>query len=97
MACYVNDSERKSFLFQLDLHEKYTPDSRRGLIIGKNRWGPQFGKGLDLSIANECDKNDNSMSRFPGTYNLQDRPYPSGQESIASFCGATNSYKFKVV
>ena len=47
----VNDSARKAFLIQLDLHQIYKPINDEFLITCNVGCGPVFGKGRDLVIA----------------------------------------------
>ena len=37
--------------------------------------GPIFGQGPDLSIANQCDKNEESSATFPYSFNNEEKTY----------------------
>ena len=49
---YVDDPAKRTFLFQLDLHQIFKPISGESLIACKHYRGPIFGKG-DLQIVDE--------------------------------------------
>ena len=67
------------------------------LICCQKSSGPAFGWN-DLVIADRCDINAYSLSDFPCTYNRQGSAYKQdSQESRASFSGATQGLKFKVI
>ena len=69
---YVSDSERRSFLLQLDLRQKFLPFRDKHLIYCEDNWGPDFGGGWDLHIGNECNINQHSSkSIIGGTYNIE--------------------------
>ena len=67
----VCDSGRKSFLFSLDTMEKYVPQSDNDLIFCHAKYGPTFGKGNDLYIADSCWGSNLSYTNFPSTYNRE--------------------------
>jgi hypothetical protein len=93
---YVNDKERRAWLLQLDLLQKMVPQSDSSLIYCNSSYGPTFGGGHDLYIADSCHAN-NSYTDFPGSYNREDgSKYTRGQESYTAFTGATGGYFFKV-
>jgi hypothetical protein len=94
---YVNDKERRAWLLQLDLLQKMVPQSDDHLIYCNSSWGPIFGSGHDLKIANSCHANNNSCANFPTSYNREDgSKYTNGQESYTAFSGATGGKNFKV-
>ena len=69
----VQDSQRRAFLFSLDMKEKFVPNSD-SLIVNKSHRGPIFGfkMGTDLCIADQCNNNDDSYSCFPADYNREE-------------------------
>ena len=54
------------------------------LIIPENalqnsqNFGPVFG-GCDIALSDQCDKNSNSRSNFPYSYNFSSKPYIKNQ------------------
>ena len=73
-----------SFLFSLDKKLKYPPKNPAVpiyAVFDKSLYGPTFGGGYDLYIADGCMNNENSLS-CPSSYDIKD-----------SFSGST---KFKV-
>jgi hypothetical protein len=47
------------------------PVSDQDLIFNEAKCGPVFGRGNDLCIANNCDKNRLSFANIPTTYNRE--------------------------
>jgi hypothetical protein len=94
----VADPSRLTFLLQLDLKEKMT------LIQGKEKYtiyddlsyGPVFGGGYDICIADNCNSNMDSHAYFPVSYNCGFK-YQNNQESWTAFCGATKGKNFRVI
>jgi hypothetical protein len=96
-AGYVQDEGRKTFLLQLDICQKMVPVSDSCLIYCNTAYGPTFGGGNDLYIADICHSSPSSYSVFPHTYNVESgEKYSPGQESIKIFSGASQSKYFKV-
>ena len=65
----MNDNGKNTFLLSLDLKEKYVPINANNLIQCNTGYGPIFGGGHDLVIANQCNANANSYANFPYAYN----------------------------
>ena len=61
----VCDGEKKSFIFSLNLMEKFSPVSGKNLLCLRKDWGPMFGYNGDLWIADQCHNNKNSLVQFP--------------------------------
>ncbi len=60
------------------------------------KWGPVYGGGYDLCIADKCNQNNGSAANFPYSYNCGSK-YEMNQQSYTLFSGATNGYKFRVI
>ncbi len=50
-------------------------------------WGPGFGYGRDLAIADRCNINSKSFANFPTSYNCGGK-YNESQASFTAFSGA---------
>ena len=60
-------------------------------------YGPTFGSGHDLYIADKCDKNNNSFANLGSSYNVErDEKYPKDQKTFKAFSGATANKNFGV-
>ncbi len=59
-------------------------------------YGPTYGGGNDLYIADKCNQNKDSYANFPWSYNCGSK-YERNQQSYTLFSGATNGYNFRVV
>ena len=82
----------------MDLREKYLPTTDTSLIFCNHAYGPTFGAGRDLYIADKCNNNNSSCAFFPSTYNLEEPyQYSNGQESYQAFSGAAKDQYFNVV
>lgn len=67
-STWLPDPSKESFLLSLNLKEKMTlVDSEKAIQCSAN-WGPCFGGGCDIAIADKCDSKDSS-SVFPTSYN----------------------------
>jgi hypothetical protein len=76
---YVNDPNSRTFLFSLDLKEKYTPVKYDQLIYPHQSYGPCFGGGHDLCLYDQCHIN-SSYANFPFSYNLEgEKKYDNGK------------------
>lgn len=62
---YLDDAGKHAFLLSLDLKQKMVPISGNYLIYRHKSYGPTFGSGSDLCIADECHKNKSSHADFP--------------------------------
>ena len=64
---YKNDT--KAFVFSLDRKKMYKePSNGSNAIYCNNSYGPTFGAGHDLYVANGCNSNTNSYCNFPYSY-----------------------------
>ena len=92
---FVNDASRRSFVFSLDLKEKFIPQQDNKLIYRDRRYGPIMGD--DIGISDECNKNSSSKAYFPNVYNRAGHAkIERNQNSYQMFSGATNGYGFRV-
>jgi hypothetical protein len=69
-------------------------NQERKAIYNQKDWGPIFGAGHDVAIADHCDINSDSYAEFPYSYN--NGKYVKGQASIAAFSGAEEGSHFRV-
>ena len=60
---YAND--QNAFIFSLDYKEQYFSYDGNNAIYDNGSYGPTFGNGYDLSIANNCSQNYSSYCNFP--------------------------------
>ena len=60
---YVEDSN--AFLFSLEFKEKYPSYDGKNAIYDVYNYGPTFGNGYDLYIADGCHGNNSSYCNFP--------------------------------
>ena len=63
---YVNDPN--AFLFSLEYKEQYFTCDGINAIYDNGSYGPTFGNGNDLYIANNCTQNNSSYCNFPYSY-----------------------------
>ena len=95
---YLSDANMRTFLFSLDLKEKYIPIDESNLIHGYSGYGPTFGDGHDLYLADSCNSNTSSYTNFPHRYNRAgENGIINNQESYTNFAGATNGKNFRVL
>ena len=66
-----NDETGKSFLFSLDLKEKYKCKNPENSIFYTNSYRTRFLCGADLRMYDDTHKNNNSYANFPDAYNMQ--------------------------
>ena len=78
-------SDQNAFLFSLEYKEYYTTYDGQNAIYDVSSYGPTFGNGHDLYIANSCSQNNSSYCNFPYGY--------SGTKSR---CLSGGFYSFKV-
>ena len=90
----TNDAERRSFIFSVDMKEKFVPQGDNYLIFNWESHGPHFGyHGHDIYIADDCGNNRNSYGCFPSVYNrMGGNKLENNQNSYKMFIGATNGY-----
>lgn len=65
---YITDFYKKSFLFSLDLKQKFDLIEEEYAIYCFPKFGPVFGKGKDLEILEDCNNNENSASGIGNSY-----------------------------
>ena len=96
---YVHDAGMRSFLLQLDFHEKMTLKDHNHLIYYQSDYGPTFGGGHDLHISNDCYNSNGSYCNFAYTYNHEETKKYAYQNQVTwtAFCGASGGYNFKVL
>lgn len=95
-SSFLNDADRRCFLFSLDLKAKFVPHDDKKLINQDKSSGPSFGNG-DLRISDKCNSKSSSTD-FPSTYNLDGLDkMEKNQASWCLFSGATTDNRFKVV
>ena len=64
-SLWLSDSNRRTFIFSLDMGEKFIPQRDETLILWYNNFGPVFGGGYDIHISDGCNKKDNLYASFP--------------------------------
>lgn len=64
-------------------------DLQSKAIYDSNVYGPEFGSGHDLRIADKCNQNKKSHCDFPGSYNFGNK-YERNQQSLTVISGAPN-------
>ena len=97
-SSYSQDHNRETFLFSISNEEKYVQINTEYGIYGNSSYGPTFGGGHDLYIADHCDTAENtSYFNFGYSYNTEDRKYVNGNnETHEAICGSKNDYYAKV-
>ena len=68
---YVEDLQRRAFIFSLDMMEKFDPVTNFTIVRSRD-YGPAFGnnKELDFKVTDLCNKKyHESVSIFPANYN----------------------------
>lgn len=74
------------------------PKDGNNLIYNYEDYGPTFGGGFDLCIADQCNINNNSIADFPTTFNRRgEKKLVNGQDSYRAFTGAREGKNFKVL
>jgi hypothetical protein len=66
---YEPDSLLDTFLFSLTLKQKMLLTNPSRAIANDANFGPVFGAGHDLAIADHANRNANSVAEFPTSYN----------------------------
>ena len=84
-------------MFSLDLKEKYIPIDGTNLTYRHRSFGPTFGDGHDLYLADNCNINTSSYANFPYCYNRAENKITRNQESYNIFSGAPSGYNFRVL
>ena len=92
---WVSDNSRRTYIFSMDMREKFVPQENQNLICRNKSYGPMFGGGHDIFIYDECNSNSNSHAEFPNTYNREgENKLKKTQENSRIFSGGKG---FKVV
>ena len=76
---YIPDE--KAFLFSLDLRKCFKKQNNPQAIYDHYNYGPTFGAGHDLYIADQC-KNSNGSYCNPSTYNEVKANELSGEKNF---------------
>ena len=58
--------------------------------------GPLFGGGCDLSITDRCDRDSESVSNFPYSFNNEEKTYKFNQESWTKFTGNPKGRNYQI-
>ena len=80
---YVNDPN--AFLFSLEYKEQYFTMDGNNAFYDSSSYGPIFGNGHDICIANSCSQNTSSTCSFPYAY-----------DGVKYRCLSGGYYNFKV-
>ena len=93
-----NDPNKRTFIFSLDMKEKFVPQGNKILHLQKD-CGPIFGSGPpDIIILDQCHNHSNSMASFPTCYNREEEnKLKKNKESFSLFSGATENANFKIL
>lgn len=94
-STWFPDPSNRSFLLSVDLREKMTLVDPLKAIQCSTSWGPCFGGGCDIAIADKCDVK-NSSSLFPTSYNNNKGKYKNKASTWAAFSGANDLWNFRV-
>lgn len=91
---YINDVDRKNFLFSLTLKEKYPITSTAHGLYNNPNYGPTFGGGHDLYISDNSHQAENaSYCKIGHSFNLNGKFRNNQVTSYTEFSGATaNQY-----
>jgi len=95
-GAYQHDNTNNTFLLSLDLKQKMKNTSTQNVIYCPPNYGPTFGDGHDLYLADKCNANMSSYCNFPYRFNCNGQ-YSSGQASFTAFCGAVSGYNYSVL
>ena len=94
---WLNDSERRAFIFSLDMGEKFVPQRDNSLIYRDSTYGPIFGTGNDIGIFDDCNNSNSSFVNFPNIYNRAGgNKLVNNKDTYRMFSGG-DTYNFKVV
>ena len=58
-------------------------------------YGPVFGGGSDLAVADRCDSSKKSCTNFPYSYNYEGE-FTYGQQSWEALCGVKEGKYFNI-
>jgi hypothetical protein len=68
---YITDKSKNTFLFSLNLGEKYSITNEKYAICHANNMGPIFGAGSDFEIVDYPNKNENNHSGIGKSFNYK--------------------------
>jgi len=71
---YMEDPNMETFLFSVDLAEKYDLKPKQFAVCLSQKNGPIFGGGSDLEIVDGCDKQYNNCSNIGHSFNYSKKP-----------------------
>lgn len=93
---YYTDSTYKSFTFSIPNNHKLVPEaSSTNHQQCNSSYGPTFGDGHDIYIADSCHQNFTSYSNI--NYRYKNGNYTNGSaDSWKLFTGSQQNYNFKV-
>jgi hypothetical protein len=95
-STFVHNEGKQAFLLSFDKGEKYVPQNGQKLIECHPHWGPKFGAGHDLAIADNCNTANGSYANFPTTYNRESNKIANSMQSCKDFSGAIGNKYFRV-
>lgn len=72
--------------------KKFTLRDNRYSLYYKRECGPVFGGGFDISISNQCNKNEDSFTSFPSSYNAEDTQLTKGDYANELLTGEKSQY-----
>ena len=71
---YICDKNRKTFLFSVNMGEKFTISQKEFAICHSKNMGPIFGAGSDFEIVDNPNKNQNNFAGIGKSFNYTGRP-----------------------
>ena len=92
---YVADHSLSSFIFSLDLKEKFKLKDANNAIRYHTSYGPMFGNS-DFYLCDNCHTSNSSYCGFPTAYEGNNK-YERNQQAYTAFGGMPSSYHFRVV
>ena len=97
-STHAADPSLSSFIFSVDLKEKFVNTDEDKLMYCGSYLGPTFGGGHDIYIADKCNSNNNSYTNFPSSYNRgSGEKLVRDQSSWLMFAGVPSGYKMRIV
>ena len=86
-SAYANDNNQSSFLFSVDLKDKYALTSSANAIFCHNGYGPTFGDGQDFYLPNGVSF---GTFNFPSRYNGNDK-VQKNTDGYKAFTGSSSA------
>lgn len=71
---YIYDKTGKTFLYSVDMEEKYKLMQKDFAICNASQMGPIFGAGSDLEIMDEPNRNKNNYGNIGKSFNYKGTP-----------------------